>query len=312
MHQGGTAARRPRPESGGDHLTWVLLLTVWLCWGLSYPFMAWTLEAVDLITARLLANAGAGTLLLLLCARTPGARLVPHRGEWRGIIVLSLLIMVLFPFALIAGVMLVGPGQTAILNYTMPLWASLLAVPVLGERLDGRTVVALGLGLAAVLLVLAGQSGPGGPGWFGVLLGLAAGATFGAGTVLSKKLRFRSPVLLVTTWQLLLGVPPIALVWVLLHDHTYLHAGSVRGLAGLFYMIVFANALAYAAWFPLVGRLKASVASLSLLVVPCIGVASSALMALRPVGPLDVAALACVLGAIALVIRRPRRTEGSG
>jgi hypothetical protein len=29
-------------------------------------------------------------------------------------------------------------------------------------------------------------------------LGLAAGATFGAGTVLSKKLRFRSPVLLIT------------------------------------------------------------------------------------------------------------------
>jgi drug/metabolite transporter (DMT)-like permease len=38
-------------------------------------------------------------------------------------------------------VMLVGPGQAAILNYTMPLWASLLAAPVLGERLDRRTLV---------------------------------------------------------------------------------------------------------------------------------------------------------------------------
>ena len=66
--------------------------------------------------------------------------------------------MVVFPFALIAGVMLVGPGQAAILNYTMPLWASLLAVPVLSERLDRRTLMALGLGLAAVLLVLAGTA----------------------------------------------------------------------------------------------------------------------------------------------------------
>jgi hypothetical protein len=40
-------------------------------------------------------------------------------------------------------------------------------------------------------------------------------------------------------------------------------------------------------------------------VVPCIGVASSALLVQREIGPLDVAALACVLGAIALVVRRP-------
>ncbi|MBX6741265.1 MAG: DMT family transporter [Acetobacteraceae bacterium] len=286
-------------------MTWLLLLIVWLCWGFSYPFMAWTLEAVDLITARMLANAGAGTLLLLLCLRVPGRHILPHREEWHGVLVLSLLIMVVFPFALIAGVMLVGPGQTAILNYTMPLWASLLAVPVLGERLDRRTLTALGLGLAAVLLVLAGTTGPERPSGLGVALGLAAGATFGAGTVLSKRLRFRSPVLLITAWQLLLGTPPAFVVWLLLHDYTYLHTDAGRGLFGLFYMVVFANALAYAAWFLVVGRLKASVASLSLLVVPCLGVASSALLVQRQIGAFDVAALVCVLGAIALVIRRP-------
>jgi drug/metabolite transporter (DMT)-like permease len=287
------------------HMTWLLLLVVWLCWGLSYPFMAWTLEAVDLVTARLLANAGAGTLLLLLGLRAQSRRILPYRNEWLGVLALSLLIMVVFPFALIAGVMLVGPGQAAILNYTMPLWASVLAVPVLGERLDQRTLMALGLGLGAVLLVLAGTAGPEGASGLGVALGLAAGATFGAGTVLSKKLRFRSPVLLITAWQLLLGTPPALAVWLLLHGHTYLHPNAGRGLFGLFYMIVFANALAYAAWFPVVGRLKASVASLSLLVVPCIGVASSAVLVQRAIGPFDVAALVCVLGAIALVVRRP-------
>ncbi len=112
-------------------------------------------------------------------------------------------------------------------------------------------------------------------------------------------------MLLVTAWQLLLGTPPAFVVWLLLYDDTYLRPEAGRGLFGLFYMVVFANALAYAAWFPLVGRLKASVASLSLLVVPCLGVASSALLVQREIGPLDVAALACVLGAIALVVRRP-------
>ena len=91
-------------------MTWPLLLIVWLCWGFSYPFMAWTLEAVDLITTRLLANAGAGTLLLLLCLRAPGRRILPHREEWRGVLALSLLIMMVFPFTLIAG----GPRRTCI------------------------------------------------------------------------------------------------------------------------------------------------------------------------------------------------------
>lgn len=294
----------PLPSLPGP--TWPLLLTVWLCWGLSYPFMSWTLEAVDLISARMLSNACAGLLLLGMSARAPGRRLLPHRAEWGGIVLLAMLIMVIFPYALIAGVLLVGPGQAAILNYTMPIWASLLAVPVLGERLDRRTVAALGLGLAAVLLVLAGTTGPEGPDALGVALGLTAGATFGSGTVLSKKLQFRSPVMLVTTWQLLLGAPPAFLLWLALHEHTYVHWDATRGWIGLFWMIVLANALAYAAWFPLVGRLKASVASLSLLVVPCIGVASSAVMVNREIGPFDIAALVCVLGAIAMIVRRPQ------
>jgi probable blue pigment (indigoidine) exporter len=183
-------------------------------------------------------------------------------------------------------------------------------VPILGEQLDRRTILALGLGLAAGLLVLLGTIGPEGPSALGVALGLTAGATFGAGTVLSKKLRFRSPVLLITTWQLLLGTPPAFLVWLALYPHTYWHPEATRGVFGLLYMIFFANALAYAAWFTLVGRLKASVASLSLLVVPCLGLAGSALLVNRPVGPFDVAALACVLGAIALVLRRPTPAPG--
>jgi hypothetical protein len=48
---------------------------------------------------------------------------------------------------------------------------------------------------------------------------------------------------------------------VVLHDHTYLHPDAGRGMFAPFYMVVLANALAYAAWFPVVGRLKASVAS---------------------------------------------------
>ncbi len=282
-----------------------LLATVWLCWGLSYPFMFWALETVDILTARLLASLGAGGLLLGVAVARHGAGWVPDRADWPGTALASLFNMVLFPLSLMGGVMLVGPGQSAILTYTMPLWAALLAVPVLGERPDRRTLLALGLGLGAVALVLAGNASRVEPTALGVGLGIAGGAFFAAGTVVSKKVAWRSPMLLVTAWQLLLGTLPAALLWLALHDQTYFRPGSLRGVAGTLYMVLFANALAYLAWFPLVGRLPASVATLSLLVVPCIGVASSALLAQRPIGVLDLAALLLVLGSTLLVLRRP-------
>jgi hypothetical protein len=64
-------------------VTWPLLLVVWLRWGLSYPFTAWTLEGVDLITARLLANADAVTLLLLLGLRAQARRILRRRQRRR-------------------------------------------------------------------------------------------------------------------------------------------------------------------------------------------------------------------------------------
>ena len=293
-------------------MTGLLLLTVWLCWGLSYPFMAWTLEAVDLVTARLLANAGAGTLLLLLCLRAPGRRILPHREEWRGMLALSLLIMVVFPFALIAGVMLVGPGQAAILNYTMPLWASCSPCRCWGSGWTVAPSSRSGSAWPRCCWCWPAPSGPRGRAASAWRWGWRRARPSAPARCSARSCAFRSPVLLITTWQLLLGTPPAFLVWLPLHDHTYLHADAARGLFGLFYMVVFANAVAYAAWFPLVGRLKASVASLSLLVVPCLGVASSALLVDRPIGPFDIAGLVCVLGAIALVVRRPARPARQG
>lgn len=71
--------------------------------------------------------------------------------------------------------------------------------------------------------------------------------------MLSEKLRFRSPVLLIRAWQLLLSKPPAFVVWLVLYDYTNLHPDAGRGPFGLFNMIVFANALAFAAWLPVVG-----------------------------------------------------------
>jgi drug/metabolite transporter (DMT)-like permease len=260
---------------------------------------------MDIISARVLASGGAGLILLLPMLLRSGRGALPLTGDWPRILLASFFNMMLFPYALMAGVTLLGPGQSAILTYTMPVWTALLAVPILGERLNRRRLIALGLGLVAVVLVAAGQAMRAEPSLLGLGLGIFAGFCFAAGTVANKALAWRSPMPVVSAWQLLVAAPPAVLLWLALPGQTYLHLGETRGLLGAGYMALFANAIAYLVWFRLVGRLSAGVAGLSLLVVPCIGVASSAALGLRPVGWPELVALLLVLAAISLVMRRP-------
>ena len=49
-------------------------------------------------------------------------------------------------------------GRAAIIAFTMPLWATLLAVPVLGERITKAKAAGLVLGLAGLCFLLAGDA----------------------------------------------------------------------------------------------------------------------------------------------------------
>ena len=48
----------------------------------------------------------------------------------------------------------IGGGRASILAFTMPLWATLLSVPILHERLGIRQILALLLGLSGIALLL--------------------------------------------------------------------------------------------------------------------------------------------------------------
>ena len=48
-------------------------------------------------------------------------------------------------------------AEAAIIAYTMPVWATVLAWPVLGERPGWRRLAGLALGLAGVTLLMAGR-----------------------------------------------------------------------------------------------------------------------------------------------------------
>jgi drug/metabolite transporter (DMT)-like permease len=113
------------------------------------------------------------------------------------------------------GVSLMPAGRASIIAFTMPLWATMAAAWVLGERITAGKIAGLMLGLAGLgvligpdLLIL--KRAP-----VGALFMLLAAISWGLGTVMLKRIAWRIPTLSNVAWQLLLSAVPVTLIAVL-------------------------------------------------------------------------------------------------
>ena len=77
--------------------------------------------------------------------------------------------------------------QSAVLGYTMPLWAALLSWLLFRERLGRRLLLALSLGAAAVALLLVPSFSAYADAPSGMILGLLAGLGWACGTLVLKR-----------------------------------------------------------------------------------------------------------------------------
>jgi drug/metabolite transporter (DMT)-like permease len=283
-------------------MTRFLLPAVWIAWGLSYPLMSWSLEAVDLFSSRLIIMPLSG-LILLAVGVWGGAPVLPDRHLWGQIALTGFFNMGLFQIFLISGIATLGPSRTPIIIYTMPAWSALFAVFLLKERITLRIALSLALSLAAVGIIVsqetAARTAP-----VGTLLTLLAAISFGIGTVLTKRTAFRGDLTINAAWQILVGTIPVIAVWLMFAHDAYFRPDQTRGIAALVWLILVSNVLAYFCWFRIIRAFPASVASLTTLVVPCIGFGSSALLVGGDISLLDIAALGLIVAAVTLVLTK--------
>src|SRR5262245_25849413 len=162
------------------------LLLVVLCigWGTTWVTMRMALEDIPPFSMRL-ATLSCGAVVLTGFARLQGRALaIPHRRTWIHICMASLFNIVAFsvftPFAQLAA----DTSRVAIMIYTMPIWAAMLALPILGERLTPTRIAALALCIAGMSILIAPLAGLGIP--VGILLAVAAAMSWAAGTVYLK------------------------------------------------------------------------------------------------------------------------------
>ena len=169
-------------------------------------------------------------------------------------------------WALVSG----GAGHVAMLAYTMPFWAVLLAWLILGDKPTSRHWFGLALAAIGLLCIIEPWRSLGSP--LSTPLAVAGGIAWAAGTVLTKRMfqRHAASVLNLTAWQMLVG--GVALGFVALTVPQRSIDWNWAFIGGLAYSAVFASSLAWWLWSIVLQRLPTTVASVSSLGVPVVTV----------------------------------------
>ncbi len=194
-------------------------------------------------------------------------------------------------------------GQAAMLVYTMPIWATLLAWPLSGRRPTARASWGLLLCMAGLWTLLGAREVTLGEGaLIGVGLALAAALLFAFGTVALKPLAELAPIPNLA-WQLGLGCLPRVLYGVI-WERPQLDSVTGTGWALMAYMTVVPMGLSYLSWFAALRRVPPAMASVATLLTPVIGVFAAAAVLDEPLGARELGALVLTLSGVALVLRR--------
>ena len=284
----------------------VLLLILTLVWGTNWPLFPFAVREVSVWTFRAVAVLIAGSALLGV-AKARGQSLVIPRRHWATICTATFFYLVLWNIASTYSAILIPSGQSAVLGFTMPLWSALISWAVLGERLTGRLLLAVGLGGVAVTLLMVPSFSAYAQAPLGLALGLLAGLGWAIGTLILKRSSVDVPATVLTGWQLLITAVPIGIgAFVFGDGHWFVPTWQSIMLIG--YIALVPMCIGNVSWFAIVGMLPANVAGLAVVMVPVVAMVSGAIIHGEPLGPVQWIAMACSVAALLLVLWRPARS----
>jgi drug/metabolite transporter (DMT)-like permease len=292
-----------------DHLPrrlWWVLAALTLAWGFNWTALKVALSEVPPWIFRALCL-GLGSAVLFAALRAGGQRLAVPKGQWGRLALLAVLNITCWNMLVAFGVALIPSGRAAILAYTMPVWAVPMSIWVLGERVTARKFAGLLLGMVALALLLGEHLLSLGAAPLGSLLVLGAALTWALGTVLQKRYPVAVAVGPYTAWIMLLGGVPIFAGTLLFEDWRSLAGIGLWPALGVAYNVFIAFAFAHWAWIKIATSVPVSVFSISMLIIPVIGVLSGILFLGERPSWAEIAALVLVLGALATVIRPQAR-----
>jgi drug/metabolite transporter (DMT)-like permease len=302
-----------RPSSAGHPLgrTLVPIAVLTLIWGCNWPILKIGVSELAPLTFRALTLPFAAIGLLAIAQLSGDGIRIP-REWWLRLATLGVFNIAGWNGFVLFGVQQLPAGRSAILAFTMPLWATAIATFVLHEPLGTRKLIGLALGVSGMAILLGDELRAIEKVPFGVAMILAAAVAWAFGTVLLRKWKPPMAQNTLTGWMMLVGWLPLVALAPFFDPRPLAEevaALTARGWFAVFYNIFLAGTVAHWAWFYLARTLPVAVSSLSSLPVPVVGVFSGILVLGETPGPQEWVALALVVGALFVVLFDPRRRK---
>jgi len=303
-----TAAQLPADatQHGIPASSFLQMAILTLVWGCNWPVLKAGVTELAPLTFRstTLVFAAIGLLIVATCS---GNSIRIPREHWVKVAVLSVCNISAWNGLILFGVQQMQAGRSAILAYTMPMWAVLISFWLLHEPLSRRKIVGLVLGMCGMLVLLGDdvrslQSAP-----MGALLILGAAVSWAFGTVLLRRWKLPIPQDTLTGWMMILGWIPLIICAPLFDPHMLQSLAHMSGTAwfAVLYNIFLAGTLAHWAWFKMARTLPVAVSGLASLPVPVVGVLSGMLFLGERPGVGEFVALGLVLASLAAVLFAP-------
>ena len=285
-------------------LVTLVLLTV--IWGLNWPVMKLGVTGYPALTFRALSM----LLGLPLLAAGLLALKVPFRVErrhWPQLLLLTVTNLLVWQVFIILALKNLSSGRAAILGYTMPVFSALLGAWLFSATLTlrgwlGVAAAAVGVGLLLwhELTGLAGRP-------LGVLLALFAAATWALGTHLLRRARIDAATLTLSFWMTALTTMVMTALAILFERSQWKLPDAPVGWA-IAYNAVLIFGFSQAAWFSLARSLPPLASTLSVMLIPVLGVFSGALWLNEVLHWQDYTAVLLMVAAIASVLWPTRTT----
>ncbi len=292
-------------------LTLVLAFgAVYLIWGSTYLAIRYAIETLPGLTmagARFLLAGG----LLYAWARWRGAA-SPTLHQWRNAAIIGALLLLGGNGLVVWAEHYVHSGWAALLVGTEPLWVVILMLLAPGsKRPDLRTVVAIAIGFAGVVVLTApGAEDGGSPLFLPAVLALPLAAlSWAAGSLYGRRADLPRSAPLATAMQMLAGGAFLLL--------TGTGVGELRGIdpstfsmtsiLAFGYLVVFGSLIAFTAYAWLVRNVEPTLVATYAYVNPVVAVVLGWWLADEPVSQRTLFAAALIVGAVVLLSMPKRR-----
>jgi len=214
--------------------------------------------------------------------------------------------MIFWHVVAILAIQALSSGRAAILGYTMPIFSALWGVALFGERLQPRHLAGIAAAGAGVALLLWHE--------FGALTGrplaalgmLLAAAVWALGTQQMRRTKIQAPTLAIVFWMTLASTLVMTAGTVLFERHRWTEP-SPATWGAIAYNALLIFGFAQAIWMMMARNLPPIASSMSVMMIPVLGVVSGAWWLNEELHWQDGAAIVLVLLAIATVLLPARR-----